>query len=426
MARDTLHSAPQESPQGARSTPGPDPWEERRWKPAGSLLVRYSELGLKGTNRPRFESTLIGNLKIAAGGSREVRIHRIRGRLLLETRRPPEEYLPAVTRVFGVSSLSPARAVDATPAAIAARIEELCARELDRGYPGQEEVSFRVSVKRADKSFPVPSIELERELGHLLVERHPQLTGRMRDPELHLEVDIRNEGCWVFARREPGPGGLPVGSTGHVMALLSGGIDSPVAAWLAMKRGLRVDFLHFYSFPHVGPQSREKVIRQAENLSRWQPRNRLFITPFAEYQEAVRERCSERYWTVLFRRGMQRLASRLAWSHRCLALVTGDNLGQVASQTLENLGVIEEASRMPVLQPLITHDKQETISLARRIGSYEISKLPALDCCTVFQPVHPVLYGRLEEAHEEEAKLDLPELLRNALRATEKLRLPDS
>jgi thiamine biosynthesis protein ThiI len=210
---------------------------------------------------------------------------------------------------------------------------------------------------------------------------------------------------------------------GRAFCLLSGGIDSPVAAWMAMKRGMRVEFVSFYSFPHVGPQSREKIITLAEKLAGWQPTTVLHMVPFAEYQEAIRDECPPAYRTVLYRRAMQRISTRIAWRRKGKVLITGESVGQVASQTLENMTVIEEASGLPVLRPLVTFDKTETIQWARAIGTYELSNLPAPDCCTVFQPERPVIYGRTEEAHEAEAFLDVDALTLNALRNTELLRI---
>jgi thiamine biosynthesis protein ThiI len=212
---------------------------------------------------------------------------------------------------------------------------------------------------------------------------------------------------------------------GRVHCLLSGGIDSPVAAWLCMKRGMRVEFVSFYSFPHVGPQSREKMIKLAAELSKWQPRTVLHMVPFADYQTAIRDHCPEPYRTILYRRAMQRIASRIAFRRKGKALVTGESVGQVASQTLENMRVIEDASDLPVLRPLVTYDKVEAIALARKIGTYELSTLPAPDCCTVFQPESPIIYGRVAEAQQAESALDIDSLTTEALKGTERIQFPE-
>jgi thiamine biosynthesis protein ThiI len=212
---------------------------------------------------------------------------------------------------------------------------------------------------------------------------------------------------------------------GRGFCLLSGGIDSPVAAWEAMKRGIRVEFVSFYSFPHVGPQTREKIIRIATELAKWQPTTVLHIAPFAPYQEAIRRLCPEAYRTVLYRRAMQRIAGRIAGRRKGKAIITGESVGQVASQTLENMAVIQEASRLPVLRPLVTHDKQETITKARRIGTYDLSNLPAPDCCTVFQPESPIIYGKLADALEAEKAIDLDVLTYDAFKGVERIHISE-
>lgn len=394
--------------------------------PAGAaLLVRYHEIGLKGGNRAFFERKLCDNLQAALAGTPGLRFTRIRGRILVRAQAPAARLVEAAARVFGVASTSAAVAVAPAVETLAAAGVDQIEQALARDFAGRAEVRFRVLVNRADKSYPLRSAELERRLADHVLPRFPALRVDLGDPELALEVDLRHEGCWVYTGRHAGPGGLPVGVMGRVMCLLSGGIDSPVAAWLAMKRGMRVDFCSFYSFPHVGPQTREKLIRQVENLTRWQPTSSLWIVPFAAIQEAIRDSCPSPYRTVLYRRAMQRIAGAIARRHKGKALVTGESVGQVASQTLENLAVIEAAAELPVLRPLVASDKHETVALARRIGTYATSKLPAPDCCTVFQPEHPVIHGRLAEALAAEAALDLAALSTEAIRAAERLRFPE-
>jgi len=389
-------------------------------------VIRYHELGLKGGNRAYFEKRLVENLRHALRGTPELRISRIRGRILVRAGVPVGRLAATAARVFGISSLSPAAECAPLLEDIAATAERVVERALSTHFLGRGEVPFRVSTNRALKSFPGTSQRIDAELGGRLLARFPVLRVDLHHPALELEVDLREEGTWVFAERLPGPGGLPCGVMGRGLCLLSGGIDSPVAAWLSMKRGLRVDFVSFYSFPHVGPQTREKILRQAKLLARWQPRCELHIVPFTAFQEAIRDSCPAPYRTVLYRRAMQRIASRIGSRRKAKALITGESVGQVASQTLENLALIEEASRLPVLRPLVTYDKQETIALARRIGSYEISVLPAPDCCTVFQPSHPVIHGRLDEALAAETALDLDTLVRDAVRGAERLHFPET
>lgn len=389
-----------------------------------ALLVRYDEIGLKGGNRSFFEQQLQANLQRALCDVPGLCVQRIRGRALIHADAGAERLAEAAARVFGVASLSPALEVGRNEEEIQAAARELTAQALQAEFAGRERVPFRLTANRADKTFPLTSMELERELGRRLLAEFPPLRVDLERPDLNVEIDIRQEGVWVFAGRRPGPGGLPVGTLGRALCLLSGGIDSPVASWLAMKRGLRVELASFYSFPHVGPQFREKVIRLAEHLAAWQGHVILHVVPFAAYQEAIRDHGPERYRTLLYRRAMHRIATQLARRRRCGAVVTGESLGQVASQTLENLAVIEEASGLSVLRPLICYDKQETVALARRIGTYDLSLLPAQDCCTLFEPEAPVLYGRLAEAAAAEEGLDHHALLWDAIRRTERLHLP--
>lgn len=389
----------------------------------GAVLVRYDEIGLKGGNRDAFERRLQENLLRALAGTPDLQVRRLRGRVLLRGAAHPEQLAAAASRVFGVTSVSAAVETARDLEAIAASAEELTARALREDFAGGPRVPFRVAVNRADKTFPLRGMEIERRLGERLLRSFPTLQVNLSAPALRLEVDLRPEGTWVFAGRRPGPGGLPVGSVGRALCLLSGGIDSPAAAWLAMRRGLRLEFAGFYSFPYVGPQWREKLRRIVALLSAWQGRTILHLVPFAAVQEAIRDRGPDRYRTLLYRRSMHRIAHQLARRRRCYALVTGENLGQVASQTLANLGLIEQASELPVLRPVITYDKQEIIRLARQIGSYELSLLPATDACTVFQPEQPILHGKLEEVQAAEAGLDLEALTWDALRRTERLYL---
>jgi tRNA uracil 4-sulfurtransferase len=395
-----------------------------------ALLVRYGEIGLKGGNRPLFEKALVENLRHALADAPNLRILRMRGRLLLRSDAPADELVRDAARVFGVTSLSPATEIltdaESLPQAI---MDAALARALEalRDFAGRSTpVRFRITVNRADKRFPIGCPDFQRLVAEFVMPQCDNLVVDLHDPELNLEIDIRPEASFVFARRIEGPGGLPVGTMGRVLCLLSGGIDSPVAAWLAMKRGMRVEFVSFYSFPHVGPQSREKIIRIAAELSQWQPRTMLHMVPFADYQTNIRDHCPEPYRTVLYRRAMQRIASGIAFRRKGKALITGESVGQVASQTLENMRVIEDASTLPVLRPLVTMDKTETIALARKIGTFQLSTLPAPDCCTVFQPESPVIYGRVAEAHAAEASLELKQLTYEAVKGTERIKFPQN
>jgi tRNA uracil 4-sulfurtransferase len=384
------------------------------------VLVRYGELALKQGNRGDFERRLVDNMRAALRHTSPARLTRERGRVVVR----PKERVEAVARrlqdVFGISSISPARGVpsevDAILGAARAALDEATSE-----LPRDRKTSFRVEVKRADKRFPIHSTDLERRIADSLLSEHPELRVRLTDPELVLGIDIRAEGSYVFARRLAGPGGLPVGSLGRVLCLISGGFDSPVAAWLSMKRGAEVVFATFHSQPFIGEAARKKVVDLVRVLSRYQAHCVLHVVPFAPAQLAIVDLGHEAYRTVLYRRMMQRMASALALRERAQALVTGECLGQVASQTLENMTCIGAAAQLPVLRPLIAYDKQETIALARRIGTHDLSALQEPDCCTLFMPPRPVIRGRLSECLEIESRLDVAGLVSAALEQSERL-----
>jgi thiamine biosynthesis protein ThiI len=250
---------------------------------------------------------------------------------------------------------------------------------------------------------------------------------QLDDPELVLGIDVRLERTYVFVRRLPGPGGLPVGTLGRGLCLLSGGIDSPVAAWMTMKRGMHLGFVTFHSYPYVGDASKRKVIELARILARWQqPVSRLYVAPFAEIQTAIRDSAPESYRTVLYRRMMQRIAARIASENRMAALITGESLGQVASQTLENITCIAAAAPAMVLRPLIGFDKDETVHVARRIGTFEASAHQEPDCCTVFMPERPVLRGSIEACEDAERAYDVAGFVERACSGAERIEIePD-
>lgn len=386
------------------------------------ILIRYGELALKGKNRSAFEQALVRDLRRAAEPIAPVRVEVRRGRLAVHVERRALEVARRLSEVFGVKTVSPAWGTDPTPEAIAALAEQALHATL-AALPERGQLSFRVKSSRSDKSFPLISTELDRYVAERLLPTTDRLRVQLRGAELELGIEVHCKRAYVFLDRIAGPGGLPVGTLGRVMCLISGGIDSPVAAWLAMKRGARVFFVTYHSYPYIGEASKKKVVDLVRQLTRYQGRARLFVVPFTEIQTAIRDEAPEPYRTVLYRRFMQRLASRLARREKCKALVTGESLGQVASQTLENMTCIEAAADLPVVRPLVTFDKEEAIELAQRIGTYDLSILPEPDCCTVFQPRKPMIHGRVEDCEAAEARLDLEGLIERALAATERLDL---
>ncbi|MSR47942.1 MAG: tRNA 4-thiouridine(8) synthase ThiI [Planctomycetes bacterium] len=382
---------------------------------ADAALVRYGEIGLKGGNRQEFLDRLARNLRYALQPFAGATVEPLRGRFLARLPGDWSDATAALSRVFGVTSVSPARRIPAEIAAIA----EAAAEAAESACAATTHATFRAKANRADKRFPQTSIEVERAVGGAVLARVPRLRVDLDSPDLVLGIEIRDEATFLYHERIAGPGGLPVGSTGRALALLSGGIDSPIAAWLAMKRGLALEALFFHSVEFTGFAATEKVKELARLLSRSSPRFALHLVPFSPVQVAIKEACEPSYRTLLYRRMMHRIAVVLARADRQAALVTGDNLGQVASQTLENLALTAAASELPLLRPLLTYDKEETIALARRIGTFEISIRPALDCCTVFQPPRPRIRGDAGDVAREEAALDLERLVADSIAGLE-------
>jgi thiamine biosynthesis protein ThiI len=368
------------------------------------ILIRYGEIFLKGGNRAWFEKALYENARRAVGA--EARIERMHRRLLAWPREgAAQKTLRALARVFGISSVSLARITprELEPICVAA-VEEARAEAARRGG----KPSFKVESRRADKRFQPASPEISRIAGGRIYDE-VGLPVDLHHPQFTVGIEVGFEHAFVFAGETRGPGGLPVGVSGKVELLLSGGIDSPVAGWLMMKRGCRVNASYFHSPPYVGEKSRDKVTRLAQKLADWQLADmRLAVVRFTEAQKALRDADPDgRLAVVLYRRMMMRVAERIAREDRAEALVTGEALAQVASQTLTNLATIEDAATLPILRPCLGHDKLETIELARRIDTFDTSIEPFDDCCSLFVPEHPETKAKLERVQEIESRLDL-------------------
>jgi thiamine biosynthesis protein ThiI len=392
---------------GARRSP--TPYSQR----AVHVVVHYAEVGLKGRNRRRFEDRLIGNLERVLADLGGARVRWLWGRILVELPDdvPFERARERIARVFGIAYFARATLCEPTLEAIE--------RAVDERVDAAEFQSFGVRARRTDRSFPASSQQLNEQLGARVVER----TGARVDltrPDLWLELHVLSREVILLWERVPGPGGMPVGSAGRVVSLISGGIDSPVASWAAQKRGCEVIFAHFHSSPFTSTASQDKVRDLVALLARWGGPARLWLIPFGELQQVlVREAPSEPR-IVLYRRFMLRLAEALAERAGALALVTGDSLGQVSSQTLGNLDTINRAATLPVLRPLIGMDKNEIVERARAIGSYEISIEPDEDCCSYLMPRRPATWTRPEPIEAIEARLDVKGMLDAALaRASE-------
>lgn len=384
-----------------------------------SILVHYQEIALKGRNRPYFISKLVHNLRKQTVdlGVKDVRALMGRIEIVLEPAASYDRVKERVQRVFGVANFSKAgraaRDLDAMAAAIIGDLE------------GHSPVSFRVSAKRGDKSFPMTSPQLERELGARIVGRFGWPV-KLDHPEMTVTVEVLANQAFYSFGKERGAGGMPTGVSGRVACLMSGGIDSPVAAYRLMKRGCSVVPVHFHSYPFLSRASQEKVREIAEVLTRHQMRTTLKLVPFGELQRQVVLTVPPPLRVVIYRRLMLRIAERIARDCRAKALVTGEVIGQVASQTLENLTVIADAARMPILRPLVGMDKEEIVAEAIRIGTYEISIIPDQDCCQLFTPRSPETHARRWQVEAAEAKLPIQEMVKAAVdgTVTEEFRFP--
>jgi tRNA uracil 4-sulfurtransferase len=378
-----------------------------------SVLVRYHEIALKKGNRPYFIELLKRNLVSAVKdlGIKEVRNLPARVLLTFKGDYDTRVLIERISGVFGVANFS---LVERTPRdfdALRARILE----SLD----GSRFSSFRIETQRGDKTFALKSPEINRQLGAAVKEQSGARVD-LTNAELTVTVEILPRDAFFGFNKIAGAGGLPVGASGRVVALISGGIDSPVAAYRMMQRGCRLIFVHFHSTPYLDQTSQEKVRQLVAELTRRQFQSRLYLIPFGEIQRQIVAAVARPLRVVLYRRMMLRIAEQVARREKCQALITGESLAQVASQTLENMAVIEQAAQLPILRPLVGMDKQEIIDQARRIGTYEISSIPDQDCCQLFVPKHPATKARLADVQEDESRLDVEELIRlGTINATE-------
>jgi tRNA uracil 4-sulfurtransferase len=376
-----------------------------------SVLLRYQELALKGRNRPWFQRHLIQHLRraLAGLGVREVRVPMGRIELVLGRDATAAEVCERLRWVFGLANFSLATRVEPDYADIEAGIV--------RDLPHDTPASFRVKVRRADKRFPLRSPELERALGARIVEARGW-TVDLRKPALIIGVEIVPGEAFYYFGKEPGAGGLPTGTGGRLVALLSGGIDSPVAAWRMMRRGCTVTFVHFHSYPFLSRASQDKARQLVQHLCRFQLSAKLQLVPFGEIQRQVTLSVPSALRVVVYRRLMLRIAERVAGRIGAHGLVTGDVVGQVASQTLENMSATGAVVRLQIFRPLVGMDKDEITGQAERLGTYDISVQPDEDCCTLFTPRHPITRARLEEVEAAERGLPVDEFIDSALRSS--------
>ena len=376
------------------------------------ILCKLGEVVLKGLNRHSFETKLMSNIRRRTQKFGKFRIYSRQSTIYVEPMEDSCDLAGAYAgckQVFGLIAIARAVPCEKSKEAILDTAKAYLGDELRKAK------SFKVETKRADKSFPMGSIEISQWVGGMLHDAFPHLKVDVHDPELTVYVEVREDAAYVHAPAEPAAGGLPLGMGGSALSLLSGGIDSPVSSYMMAKRGVVLEMLHFAAPPYTSDLARQKVLQLARELTPWCGRMSVHIVPLTEIQEQIRKQCPEEYFTLITRRFMMRIADRLAKEFDCRALITGENLGQVASQTMEALRVSEDVTDLPVLRPLIGMDKEEIVRIARHIGTFDTSILPYEDCCTVFTPRHPKTKPHVEEVREIESVLDIQGLVDKAL-----------
>lgn len=375
------------------------------------VIIRYSEIHLKGNNRDFFESALISNIKSVLKGY-TYEFTRSNARYVIRNfdEMYLEEIVDAVKNVFGVHSLSVAEEVDSS-------YELISAAAMMYTPPSG---SFKVSTNRADKRFPMPSMTISAEIGGDILEKNSKLRVDLFNPDHVINIDIRENGkTFVYGEVIKAVNGMPVGTGGKGIVMLSGGIDSPVAAYMMAKRGMSLRAVHFHSFPYTSMQARQKVLDLAKIVKKYTLRMTVDVVSFTEIQTAIHEKCPEEYMITIMRRFMMRIAERIARSTGAGAVITGESLGQVASQTLESITSTNSVAHIPVFRPLIGFDKDEIIEISQKIGAFETSILPYEDCCTIFLPKRPVTKPRLSAVEKVESVLDVEALVENALKNIE-------
>lgn len=377
------------------------------------LLVRYGEIFLKGLNRPYFIRALVRKIRYAVRGmGATVNVHD--GRIFVRGFNDTEACIDRVTKVFGVHSVSPAVEMPKED------FDAICSQaiEMVKDLKG----TFKVNARRSDKRYPLNSPAINEEAGYRILNANPNLKVDVHNPDYLVNIEIRDM-AYLYVKEIPAYGGMPVGTNGNATLLLSGGIDSPVAGWMIAKRGVQINAVHYHSYPYTSDRAKEKVLDLARKLSFSCCGIKVYVVPFTEIQMQIHEKCPEEYTTLIMRRYMMRIAERIARDTESEALITGESIGQVASQTMTALGTTDAVVEMPVFRPLIGFDKSEIIETARRIGTLEISEQPFEDCCTVFTPRHPATHPKMEKILEGESRLEQEELIQRALDGTEMIRV---
>ncbi|MGN0106336.1 MAG: tRNA uracil 4-sulfurtransferase ThiI [Hominilimicola sp.] len=383
------------------------------------ILAKYGEIILKGGNRPKFESILMGNIKNSLKNVAETNVRLAQATVYVEVMDEDKMdiVMDRLSKIFGIVTITRAAVCKKDIEDIKAKAKEYLKNDLTDGK------RFKVEAKRSDKKFPYNSPQICMEVGGYLDDEYPGIIVDVHNPDVTVKVEIRDFAAYVYANENKvqGQGGMPIGTGSKATLLLSGGIDSPVAGHMISKRGVEIDAVNFFSFPYTSERAKEKVIELASILAQYTSKINLYIVPFTEIQLQIRDKCPEEHMTLVMRRFMMRIAEKLARQHKSHALITGESVGQVASQTLAALDVTNAAVDMPILQPLIGMDKIEIIDRAHEIGTFETSILPYEDCCTVFTPKHPTTNPKRENIEKSERRLDGETLIESALAGVEKI-----
>lgn len=384
------------------------------------FLLKMGEIVLKGLNRSTFEGRLHSNLTRRLKPYGKFKIRLLQSTVYVEPEDDDcdlEGAWEACGRVFGIATRSRSRGCEKTMDAIFAACRDYLGDEIELAE------SFKVESKRADKKFPMTSIQISQEIGGRLAEEYPDTVVDVHHPAYTVYVEVREEQAFVHGPSELGAGGLPTGVGGKTGLLLSGGIDSPVAGYMIGKRGVELECIHFFSYPYTSERAKEKVLDLAKIMARYCGRMNVHVVPFTKIQEEIRDHCPEEYFTLIMRRMMMRISEKLAEKLGCMSLTTGESLGQVASQTMQAMMVTNAVCTLPVFRPVIGMDKEEIIQIARKIGTMETSILPYEDCCTVFTPRHPKTRPSLTEIEQVERELDVEALVNEAVEGTEPVRI---
>lgn len=383
------------------------------------ILLKLGEIVLKGLNRRSFEQRLQSNVRRRLAPIGKFKVYCLQSTVYVEGEdgADMDAAFEALKKVFGIVKLSRAAACEKDKDAIVKRAKEYLGAELAAAK------SFKVESKRSDKSFPMTSIELSQYVGGELKEAFPHVEVDVHEPELTVHIEVRDLAAYVHSTPVQGAGGMPVGSNGTAVTLLSGGIDSPVSSYMIARRGVHLIPVHFFSFPYTSQQAKDKVVELARILSDYCGKMTMEVVPFTHIQEEIRDKCPEDYFTLIMRRFMMRIACRIARDNKASAIVTGENLGQVASQTMEAMASTQAVMDLPILQPLIGMDKEEIVSFARKIGTFDTSVLPYEDCCTVFTPRHPRTRPKIADVERAESALDIDALVEEAIRGIERIHI---